>query len=88
LLNSIAVFRLVCPVLCAATTLVWVHCGQSGQPSPDDESRTASPVQIRTAFEITAASANPRTAPCVGRRTGAVTRANQEDTPHIVTPGD
>ena len=87
LLNSIAVFRLVCPTLCAATTLVWVHCGQSGQPSPDDDSRTASPVEMMTALAITAASASPRTEYRVGRRTGPVTRANQEDTPHIVTPG-
>ena len=85
LLNSIAVFRLVCPTLCAATTLVWVHCGQSGQPSPDDDSRTASPVEMMTALAITAASASPHRSR-VGRRTGAVTRANQEDTPHIVTP--
>ena len=51
----------VCPALCAATTLVLVHCGQSGQPSPDAESRTASPVAMMTALAITTASANPRT---------------------------
>ena len=59
--NSITVFSEVCPAECAATTLVWVHCGQSGQPSPEELSRTAAPVQTRTAFAITEASASPRT---------------------------
>ena len=69
--NSIAVFSEVCPAECAATTLVAVHRGQSGQPSPEELSRTAAPVQTRTAFAITEASASPRTESGVGRSTGA-----------------
>jgi hypothetical protein len=60
--NSIAVFSEVCPTLWAATRLVLVHVGQSGQPSPDELNRTASPVAMSTALEITDASAHPRTA--------------------------
>ena len=59
--NSIQVFSVVWPVLCAATTLVCVHCGQLGQPRPDELSRTAAPVQMTTALAMTEASANPRT---------------------------
>ena len=58
--NSIQVFSVVWPAECAATTLVWVHCGQSGQPSPDDDSLTAAPVEMMTALAMTEASANPR----------------------------
>src|SRR5579875_1336618 len=83
--NSIAVFSGVCPGERAATTLVWVHRGQSGQPSPDELSRTAAPVQMRTAFAITDASANPRTEPRVGRSTGAVSRAVTRRTPEAAT---
>jgi hypothetical protein len=73
--NAIAVFSEVCPGELAATRLVLVHCGQSGQPSPDELSRSAAPVHIRTAFAMTDASANPRTEPRVGRSTGPVSRA-------------
>src|SRR5258708_20489183 len=48
--------------------LVVLHVGQSSQPRPDDDSRTASPVTMITALETTAASAHPRTAPSVGRQ--------------------
>ena len=40
----------------AATALVFVHCSQSGQPSPDELSCTAASVQMRTAFAFTEAS--------------------------------
>ena len=72
--NSIAMFSQVCPAECAATTLVAVHRGQSGQPSPEELSRPP-PVQIRTAFAITEASANPRTQSRDGRSSGATSRA-------------
>ena len=62
LLNSIAVFSVVWPAACAATTLVCVHFGQSGQPSPEDDKRTAAPVEMMTALAITDASAQPRSA--------------------------
>jgi hypothetical protein len=55
-------------VTCDAMRLVVLHVGQSSQPRPDDDSRTASPVTMITALEITAASAHPRTAPSVGRQ--------------------
>jgi hypothetical protein len=72
--NSIAVFSEVCLAEWAATTLVCVHRGQSGQPSPEELSRTAAPVQTRTAFAITEASASPRTESRDGRSTGAANR--------------
>jgi hypothetical protein len=59
-----------------------VHVGQSSQPRPDDDSRTASPVTMITALEITAASAHPRTAPSVGRQNEFHTRI----TPTRITP--
>ena len=51
-----------------------MQAGQSGQPSPDEESRTAAPVAMTTAFEIIAASAHPCSARTVGRNTGAIRR--------------
>jgi hypothetical protein len=69
--NSITVSSQVCPAEIAATTLVAVHRGQSGRPSLEELSRTAAPVQTRTAFAITEASASPRTESRVGRSTGA-----------------
>ena len=60
LLNSIAVFSVVWPAECAATALVFVHFGQSGQPRPEDDKRTAAPVEMITALAITDASAQPR----------------------------
>ena len=67
--NSIAVFSVVWPAECAATALVCVHFGQSGQPSPDDDRRTAAPVEMITALAITDASAQPRSARVVGCHT-------------------
>src|SRR5579863_2781113 len=69
LLNSIAVFSVVWPAECAATTLVCVHFGQSGQPSPEADRRTAAPVEMITALAITDASAQPRSARVVGCHT-------------------
>ena len=67
--NSIQVFRVVWPAVLAATRLRAVQLGQSGQPSPDLLSRTASPVDMMTALAITEASARPRIAAGVGRHT-------------------
>ena len=60
--------------LSAATALDLVHAGQSGQPSPDEESRTAAPVAMTTALEIIAASAHPCSDRTVGFSTGSVRR--------------
>ena len=51
-----------------------VQSGQSGQPSPDLLSRTASPVDMMTALAITAASARPRIDSGVGRSTSPASR--------------
>ena len=72
--NSMAVFSAVWPAECAATALVLVHVGQSGQPRPDDESRTAAPVEMITALAITDARAQPRSDFSVGRQTRATSR--------------
>jgi hypothetical protein len=72
-------------VLCAATTLDFVQSGQSGQPSPDEESRTAAPVEMITALAITEDRANRRSDRIVGAKTGAAIRASQEDTRPMVT---
>ena len=80
--NSIHELSSVWPELSAATALDLVHAGQSGQPSPDEESRTAAPVAMTTALEIIAASAHPCSDRTVGRNTGSVRR---ESTRTIVT---
>src|ERR1700722_12706525 len=72
LLNSIHVFSVVWPTECAATTLLLVHVGQSGQPRPDDDRRTAAPVEMITALAIPDASAQPRSDLGVGRHTRPV----------------
>jgi hypothetical protein len=69
--NSIHVFSVVWPAECAATALLFVHVGQSGQPSPEEDTRTAAPVEMITAFAITDASAQPFSARGVGRQTEA-----------------
>jgi hypothetical protein len=74
LLNSIHVFNVVWPADCAATTLLLVHVGQSGQPRPDDDRRTAAPVEMITALAITDARAQPRSDLGVGCQTGAISR--------------
>src|ERR1700754_1497426 len=71
---SIQVFSVVWPADCAATALVFVHVGQSGQPRPDDDRRTAAPVEMITALAITEASAQPRSDFSVGCQTGAISR--------------
>src|SRR6185312_3298450 len=80
--NSIQVFSVVWPTECAATALDWVHLGQSGQPRPDDDRRTAAPVEMITAFAITDASAQPRSDFGVGCQTREISR---ESTRPIVT---
>jgi hypothetical protein len=62
------------PRVGAATRLLRVHCGQSGQPSPDLLSRTAAPVMMMTALEITPASAILRMETGVGSQTAAAQR--------------
>ena len=77
--NSIHVFSIVCPGVWVATRLLAVHCGQSGQPSPDLLSLTAAPVTMIPAFTTTAASASPRMERRLGRQTstaGSARRAN------------
>src|ERR1700728_1350047 len=72
LLNSIHVFSVVWPAEWAATALLLVQVGQSGQPRPDDDRRTAAPVEMITALAITDARAQPRSAVAVGRHTTLV----------------
>ncbi len=71
LLNSIQVCSSGCPELRAATRLLVVQAGQSGQPSPDALSRTAAPVMISPALAHTPASAIRRIEVTVGNSTGA-----------------
>ena len=80
--NSIHELSSVWPELSAATALDLVQSGQSGQPSPDEESRTAAPVAMTTALEIIAASAHPCSDRSVGLSTGSIRR---ESTRTIVT---
>ena len=44
-----ALFRFVWPTECAATALLFVHVGQSGQPRPDPVRRTPAPVSTISA---------------------------------------
>src|SRR5579859_2578417 len=81
--NSIQVFSVVWPVACAATALLWVHLGQSGQPRPDEDRRTAAPVEMITALAITDARAHPRSDRSVGCHTRAISR---ESTRPMLTP--
>ena len=55
----------------AATRLLEVQSGQSGQPRPDALSRTAAPVMMIPAFATTPASATRRIEVGVGKRKGA-----------------
>ena len=64
--NSIQVWNIGSPCECAATRLLRVHCGQSGQPRPDSLSRTAAPVAMIPAVVITPARAIRRMATGVG----------------------
>src|SRR6201994_110984 len=72
--NSIQVFSVVWPEACAATALLWVHLGQSGQPRPDEDRRTAAPVKMTTALDSSEARAQPRSACGVGRHSGRISR--------------
>ena len=67
--NSIQVWNIGSPAECAATRLPRVHCGQSGQPRPDSLSRTAAPVAMIPAVQITPARAKPRIAAGEGSST-------------------
>src|SRR5262249_28276603 len=72
--NSIQVWNMGSPCVGAATRLLRVHRGQSGQPSPDLLSRTAAPVAMMTVEEITPASAIRRMETGVGSQTAAAQR--------------
>src|ERR1700734_2090063 len=70
------------PWLCAATRLLEVQSGQSGQPRPDALSRTAAPVMMIPAFAATPARATRRIDVGVGNRNGAAqARARRRVTP-------
>ena len=71
--NSIQVLSSVCPALWLATTSAAEHLGQSGQPRPDELSRTAAPVDMIAVSAMTPASAIRRIDVAVGASTG---RAN------------
>ncbi len=73
--NSIQVLTIVWPGVRAATMLLVVHSGQSGQPSPDWLSLTAAPVTMIPEFATTLASARPRMDCGLGRQTRAISRA-------------
>ncbi len=73
--NSIQVFSVVCPAVLAATRLLAVQSGQSGQPRPDLLSRTASPVDMMITLATTAASASRRSDTRVGCSTGPEIRS-------------
>src|SRR5579863_9289750 len=64
--NSIQVLSSVCPAFLLATTSAALHRGQSGQPSPDELSRTAAPVDMITVLATTPASARRRIEVVVG----------------------
>ena len=51
-----------------------MHSGQSGQPRPDSLSRTAAPVAMIPAVQITPASATPRMAAGEGFSTAPTAR--------------
>src|ERR1700760_4167149 len=72
--NSIQGFSVVWPAARAATALLCVHLGQSGQPRPDDDRRTAAPVEMTIALASSDASAQPRSILVVGRHTRAISR--------------
>ena len=74
LVNSIQVWIIGSPRVRAATRLLAVQLGQSGQPSPDALSRTAAPVMMSPALATTPASAMRRIAVTVGNSTGAARR--------------
>jgi len=69
--NSIQVWNMGSPAECAATRLLRVHCGQSGQPRPESLSRTAAPVAMIPAVLITPARAMPRMVAGEGSSTAA-----------------
>src|SRR5450631_293448 len=62
------------PLVCAATRLLEVQSGQSGQPRPDALSRTAAPVMMIPAFATTPATATRRIEVGVGKVNGAAQR--------------
>src|SRR5262249_30395839 len=79
--NSIHVWNMGSPRVCAATRLPRVHCGQSGQPSPDLLSRTAAPVTMMPALEITPATAIGRMETGLGAQTASTARRSRAAAP-------
>ena len=79
--NSIQVFSSVCPAFLLATMSAVLHCGQSGQPSPDALSRTAAPVDMITVSAMTPASASRRIETGVGDSTGLAQDFRSASTP-------
>src|ERR1700687_3255343 len=73
--NSIQVLSSVWPAFLLATTSAAEHLGQSGQPRPDELSRTAAPVDMIAVSAMPPASAIRRIDVAVGARRG---RANRE----------
>ena len=71
------------PLVCAATRLLEVQSGQSGQPRPDALSRTAAPVMMIPAFATTPATATRRIEAGVGNRNGA---AQAQAPPRALAP--
>src|ERR1700749_3617442 len=80
--NSIQVFSVVWPAECAATALLLVHEGQSGQPRPDADRRTAAPVEMITGLATPDGRAQPRRDRAGARHTRPVSR---ESTPIMLT---
>ena len=78
LLNSIQVLSSVWSAFLLATMSAALHCGQSGQPSPDALSRTAAPVDMITVSAMTPASARRRIEVGVGDSTGLVQFARRD----------
>jgi hypothetical protein len=74
LLNSIQVLSSVWPAFLLAAMSAGLHRGQSGQPSPDELSRTAAPVDMMAVSAMTPASASRRIDVGVGESTGLTIR--------------
>src|SRR5579875_1340041 len=75
--NSIQVLSSVWPAFLLATTSAALQRGQSGQPRPDELSRTAAPVDMITVSAMTPASANCRSDRGVGDSTGSAILARR-----------
>ena len=86
LVNSMYVWTIGSPLVRAATRLLVVQAGQSGQPRPDALSRTAAPVMMIPALATTPASATRRIDAGVGKMNGAA-QAQDRDLRRAAPPG-